>query len=99
MNRRQFIKAIAKGVLAGVIAPAALFKAAPEVAKTLYAWDHTVEVWGDAFLTPNMIANEALRMLKNDLVLSRMVRKDYLGAIKRKGDTITIRRPNKFKID
>ena len=52
------------------------------------------------FLTPNIIAKEALMQLRNNAVMASLVHRDYssefVGAV---GDTITIRKPAKFKVN
>ena len=49
------------------------------------------------FLTPDIIAREALMVLRNNAVMSNLVYRDYssefVGAV---GDTITVRKPAKF---
>lgn len=51
----------------------------------------------NTILTPNIIAREALMVLRNNAVLARLVHRDYsdefVGAV---GDTITVRKPAKF---
>ena len=51
-------------------------------------------------LTPTIIAREALRLLKNNLVMGNLVYRDYeaeFPGAPKKGGTVTIRKPNKFK--
>lgn len=52
----------------------------------------------NTFLTPNVIAREALMVLRNNAVMANLVHRDYsdefVGAV---GDTITIRKPSKFE--
>lgn len=54
----------------------------------------------NTFLTPDIIAREALMVLQNNLVLANLVHRDYsqefTGA--KKGDTITIRKPATFTV-
>lgn len=52
----------------------------------------------NALLTPTIIAREALRVLKNNLVFARTVHRDYSKEYKKVGDTITIRRPINFTV-
>lgn len=47
-------------------------------------------------LTPNVIANEALLVLKNNLVMANLVHRDYEKEFVKVGDTITVRKPAKF---
>lgn len=51
---------------------------------------------GNNFLTPQIIANEALLVLKANLVMANLVHKDYSKEFVKVGDTITIRKPAKF---
>lgn len=52
----------------------------------------------NTFLTPDIIAREALMVLRNNAVMARLVHRDYssdfAGAV---GDTITIRKPATFE--
>lgn len=48
------------------------------------------------FLTPGIIANEALMVLENSMVMSGLVHRDYSKEFVKVGDTITIRKPAKF---
>ena len=48
------------------------------------------------FLTPQIVANEALMVLENNLVAADLVHKDYSKEFAHVGDTITIRKPAKF---
>ena len=48
------------------------------------------------FLTPKIIANEALMVLQANLVMANLVHKDYSKEFVKVGDTITIRKPAKF---
>lgn len=52
------------------------------------------------FLTPDIIAREALMVLRNNAVMSQLVYRDYsgdfVGAV---GDTITVRRPASFTVN
>ena len=43
------------------------------------------------FLTPQIIANEALMVLQANLVMANLVHKDYSKEFVKVGDTITIR--------
>jgi len=97
MNRRKFLKSIIKGVAVGTIAPMALVKSLPGISKAMVSTPGMRATLGNTLLTPQIIAQEALRMLQEDLVLSKLVHKEYDSPIK-KLDTIKIRRPPKFKI-
>lgn len=48
------------------------------------------------FLTPKIIANEALMVLQANLVMANLVHKDYSKEFVKVGDTITVRKPAKF---
>lgn len=50
----------------------------------------------NTFLTPNIIAKEALMVLENNLVMANLVHRDYSNEFVNVGDTITIRKPAKF---
>lgn len=50
----------------------------------------------NTFLTPQIIANEALMVLSNNLVAAGLVHRDYSKEFNHVGDTITIRKPAKF---
>ena len=50
----------------------------------------------NTFLTPDIIANEALMVLENNTVMAGLVHRDYSKEFNRVGDTITIRKPAKF---
>lgn len=49
-------------------------------------------------LTPSIIAKEALRLLKNNMRMGRIVHTDYTKEFKKVGDTVTIRKPNRFVV-
>lgn len=49
----------------------------------------------NTFLTPDIIANEALMVLENNTVMAGLVHRDYSKEFNRVGDTITIRKPGK----
>jgi hypothetical protein len=51
---------------------------------------------GNNLLTPSIIANEALLVLENNLVMAGLVHRDYSDEFVQVGDTITIRKPAKF---
>lgn len=51
---------------------------------------------GNTFLTPQIIANEALMVLQNNLVMANLVHRDYSDEFVKVGDTITVRKPAKF---
>lgn len=48
------------------------------------------------FLTPQIVANEALMVLLNNLVMANLVHRDYSSEFVNVGDTITIKKPAKF---
>ena len=53
---------------------------------------------GNTFLTPSVIAREALMILRNNLVFGSLVHRDYEQEFVSKiGDTITIRKPATFE--
>lgn len=51
---------------------------------------------GNKILTPSIIANEALMVLKENLVMANLVHRDYDKEFASVGDTITVRKPAKF---
>lgn len=50
----------------------------------------------NTFLTPQIIAREALIVLENNMVMANLVHRDYSDEFAQVGDTITIRKPAKF---
>ena len=50
----------------------------------------------NTFLTPSIIANEALMVLESQLTMANLVHRDYSKEFASVGDTITIRKPAKF---
>ena len=52
----------------------------------------------NALLTPTIIAREALRVLKNNLVFARTVHRDYSKEYKKVGSSVEIRRPINFTV-
>lgn len=50
----------------------------------------------NTLITPTIIAKESLRLLKNKLVMARLVHTDYTKEFKKVGSTIEIRKPVKF---
>lgn len=48
------------------------------------------------FLTPQIIANEALMVLQSNLTMANLVHRDYSKEFVKVGDTITIRKPATF---
>lgn len=50
----------------------------------------------NTLLTPQIIANEALMVLENNMVMANLVHRDYSNEFTQVGDTITIRKPAKF---
>lgn len=51
---------------------------------------------GNTILTPSVIAKEALMVLRNNAVMSKLVHRDYSNEFAAVGDEITIRKPAKF---
>lgn len=51
---------------------------------------------GNTFLTPTVIASEALLALENAMGMAELVYQDYKNEFKQVGDTITIRKPATF---
>lgn len=51
---------------------------------------------GNIFLTPKIIANEALMVLESQLTMAGLVHRDYSDEFVKVGDTITVRKPAKF---
>lgn len=52
---------------------------------------------GNTFLTPDIIAREALMVLRNNAVMANLVHRDFSGEfVAGVGDTITIRKPASF---
>lgn len=51
---------------------------------------------GNTLLTPEIIAREALLVLKNNLVMANLVHRDFSGEFAQVGDTITVRKPATF---
>ena len=50
----------------------------------------------NTFLTPEVVANEALMCLTGNLVMADLVHRDYADEFVNLGDTISIRKPAKF---
>ena len=50
----------------------------------------------NTFLTPKIIANEALMVLESQLTMANLVHRDYSEEFVKVGDTITVRKPAKF---
>lgn len=50
----------------------------------------------NTFLTPDIIAKEALVVLENNLIMANLVHRDYSDEFVQVGDTITVRKPAKF---
>ncbi len=50
----------------------------------------------NAFLTPKIIAHEALMVLESQLTMANLVHRDYSNEFVKVGDTITVRKPAKF---
>ena len=55
----------------------------------------------NTFLTPDIIAREALMVLQNNMVMSNLIYKNYAQEFQgaKKGDTITIRKPATFSVN
>lgn len=51
----------------------------------------------NTLLTPTIIAKEALMQLVNNMAMSRHVYKEYKNEFVKVGNTVTIRKPNKFR--
>lgn len=51
---------------------------------------------GNMFLTPEVVAKEALMVLQSNLVMADLVHRDYSDEFVNVGDTITVRKPAKF---
>ena len=51
----------------------------------------------NTFLTPSVIAKEALLQLENNLVMADLVHRDYSDEFVKVGDTVTIRKPAELK--
>jgi len=49
-------------------------------------------------LTPSIIAKVALKLFTNNLVMGNNVYKEYKDEFHKVGDTITIRKPARFKV-
>ncbi len=52
----------------------------------------------NTLITPSIIAKEALRQLKNNLVMGRLVHTDYTKEFNKVGSTISIRKPVQFTV-
>lgn len=50
----------------------------------------------NTFLTPSVIAREALIVLENNLIMANLVHRDYSNEFVEVGDTVTVRKPAKF---
>jgi len=50
----------------------------------------------NTLITPTIIAKEALAMLENSMVMGNLVHRQYKKEFKKVGQTVTIRKPNKF---
>ena len=48
------------------------------------------------FITPDIVAKEALLVLQSNLVMADLVHRDYSSEFAKVGDTITVRKPAKF---
>lgn len=51
----------------------------------------------NTLLTPSIIAREALMQLYNNLVMARLVHRDYSSEFQKVGETITVKRPTTFE--
>ena len=54
---------------------------------------------GNTFLTPSIIAKEALMVLRNNAVMANLVHRDYSEDFAAVGDKITVRKPATFTAD
>lgn len=52
----------------------------------------------NTLLTPTIIAKEALMQLTNNLGMAKKVYRSYKNEFRKVGETITIRKPNKFRV-
>lgn len=52
----------------------------------------------NTLINPSIIAKEGLRLLKNNLIMGRMVHTDYAKEFNKVGSTISIRKPVKFTV-
>jgi hypothetical protein len=52
----------------------------------------------NAFLTPKVYANVMLKLLKNNLVMGRLVTTEFKNEFKKVGDTVYVKRPPEFTI-
>ena len=50
----------------------------------------------NTFLTPEVVAKEALMVLSSNLVMADLVHRDYADDFVAVGDTVSIRKPAKF---
>ena len=50
----------------------------------------------NTFLTPEVVAKEALMVLQSNLVMADLVHRDYAGEFVSVGDTVSIRKPARF---
>ena len=53
-------------------------------------------IMANTFLTPEVVAKEALMVLQSNLVMADLVHRDYADEFVTLGDTISVRRPAKF---
>ena len=60
-------------------------------------WDGML-ILGNSLLTPSIIAKEALFQLENNIIMGDKVHRQYKNEFVTIGDTVTIRRPVKFKV-
>ena len=60
--------------------------------------DYEHDTSSNTLLTPTIIAKEALMQLTNHLAMSRHVYKAYKNEFVKVGQTVTIRKPNKFRV-
>ncbi len=51
---------------------------------------------GNTFLTPNIVAKEALMVLESNLTMANLVHRDFDDEFAQVGDTISIRKPARF---
>src|SRR5690348_13526232 len=52
-----------------------------------------------SLLTPSIITKESLSILENNLVMAARVNRKYEDSFVKIGSTLTVRKPNKFKVN
>jgi len=95
LKRRVFLKSL--GLITGISLSGSPSKAAKLFEKCIVA-PVTVRIL-NYLLPPDIIAREALRVLRDNLAMGRLVHKDYKnGCSERRGDKVKIRKPVRFRI-